>query len=555
MRVSGATLALGVAAAASVGLVQLDPWLEAGPEVTWVSTRSAARKLLPQSPGLAEAVRAVTLAPVGESRVRIVAEGDRYGVWVDDELLGPADPEAVDGLLASLRIATTLRAVAEGAALEATWRGSILIDSPPTTLEIRVGGDTADGVGVYGALPHEGDQVWVIEREVALLLEQEAEAWVLGRLLPLVASEVEGLRWDDWALARGEDGIWREIDGVSPALLANDVIDSRIDRLLGATFDPLLARDMVDRNDLQPWLRVQTRSGESTVALGGACPGREDARVAARGPGALGCLSVEVLGSWPVAEAVEPRLLPHAYERVLAVSQQRPDARSLRRDGPGWAVHEGETSVAVAEPEVYRYYAALHEARVERATEAAERWQVHSEILVQTDSTQALKLACSAGALLCRRDNGPLLRPVDPHAIELGFTAGTFARRRLVDLAAGDARAIEILPAEEGARQSVRLDLGSWTVDAPVGKDLDSEKLHTMLAAVMSARAKDWVDVPEAAPLRTLRIERTPRGGRSTLVIALYADCVARVEGHERGAALSRETCEALSADLVANAP
>jgi len=554
MRVSWTTVVLGGAAMASTAVVQIDPGGGAGPDVAWVSTRSAARKLLPRVSGPEESIDAVTLAPAGERRVRIVTRDDRPQVWVDDELLGPADAEAVDGLLASLRMATTLRAVSDDAEAGVAWRGSILVEAGQTTSEIRVGGDTADGAGVYGLLPQEGEQVWVIEHEVALLLAQEPKAWLLSRLSSISASDVVALRWNDRALARGEDDIWRETDKASPALLANDAIDARIERLFGATFEPVAGLAAFDRSDLQPWLRVRTRSEEPTIRVGGVCPGREDARVVDRGPGALGCVSADLLRPWPVGEDVEPRLLPHAYARVLGIAQERPQPRGLRRAGQGWVLVEEDDVVDVAEPEVYRYYAALHEARVERASEAEEAWRPELEIVVVTDSTRDLRLACDAGASLCRRDRGPLLRVTEPAAIEIGFSRDTFAERRLVDLAPGEARAIEILPGDEGTRQSVRLDLGVWTKDAPEGGDLDTERVDALLSAVMSARAKDWVGVPQDDPLRTLRIERAPRQGQGTLVVALYAGCVAKVEGRTRAAVVFPETCEALSADLVSSA-
>jgi hypothetical protein len=210
--------------------------------------------------------------------------------------------------------------------------------------------------------------------------------------------------------------------------------------------------------------------------------------------------------------------------------------------------------VPVAEPEVYRYYATLHEARVDRANEMDETWQPDHELLVQTDSMQTLRLACNARAQTCRRDEGPLLRVTDTAVRDMGFSVGTFAQRRLVDLAPGEARAIEILPGEQGARQSIRLDLGVWRADAPEGGETDPDRVNAVLAAVISARARNWVDAPEGAPLRTLRIERAPRQGRSAVEIVLHAGCIAQIDGRERAAVLFPETCEAMSLDLVSSA-
>jgi len=63
----------------------------------------------------------------------------------------------------------------------------------------------------------------------------------------------------------------------------------------------------------------------------------------------------------------------------------------------------------------------------------------------------------------------------------------TFAERRLMAIDPGEARALEILPGSgEGVRQSVRLDLGVWRLDAPNHPDgngaLDEVRLETLLA-------------------------------------------------------------------------
>ena len=56
---------------------------------------------------------------------------------------------------------------------------------------------------------------------------------------------------------------------------------------------------------------------------------------------------------------------------------------------------------------------------------------------------------------------------------ELAFTKETFADRRLLSFEAGEVRGLELLPGptSDRVRQSVRLDLGVWRLDAPLHDD------------------------------------------------------------------------------------
>ncbi|HEY0135756.1 MAG TPA: hypothetical protein VGB85_16845, partial [Nannocystis sp.] len=234
---------------------------------------------------------------------------------------------------------------------------------------------------------------------------------------------------------------------------------------------------------------------------------------------------------------------------------------------------EGGNLVEVAEPEVFRWYSALQASEVELTREDLDVGfaPVH-RLTIETDSGQSLTLACGAGgsvALACARDEGPPLRVLGTPP-ELAFSRETFADRRLLSFASGELRSLELLPgpASQGVRQSVRLDLGVWRLDAPAHPDgvavLDEVRLEGMLAALQGLRAEAWTPVPATAPQRTLRVERGHggTGDDGSLSVDLHlprpelpAICVGHVPGQPQAARLSESTCAALQDDLLYNDP
>lgn len=569
-RPTGVTLALAAAAAGAAALVHADPWAARPGAAPLVSTQSAARRLFPELTEDSLPRATITLRTAAHE-VRLVPGADGlHRVWAGEASLGWADVEALAGLWGSLRMATTLRAVAAGSEL-GPGRGEISIALDGVTRALRLFGTASDEAGIYGVLAHEGEAAWVVEPELGDVLAQAPETWLARRLLPVEPADAVAVVWDALELARGADGLWRVTAGGPRHLLADTAVALRLGRALAAELDPLIPRAQADAlGPLRPRLRVTDAMGHvRQVMSGGTCPERPEAVVVDRGEGLLGCVEAEALAAWPVADPdsglVEAQLAPHAYGRVLAVEQAAPAARRLRRFGGGWVIEEGGAMVEVAEPEVFRWYGALQATEVEvTAEDLAPGFTPRVRLTLETDSGQALRLACGpAGAvpLACARDDGPPLRVVGAPP-ELAFAADTFADRRLLAFGAGEVRSLELVPGAGGAgvRQSVRLDLGVWRLDAPPHPDgvgvLDEVRLEAMLAALQGARAEAWVELPAVAPERTLRVERT-RGsaGEATPTLDLYPGCVAHVPGQRHAARLAASTCAALSDDLLYNDP
>jgi len=574
---TGVTLGLVAAAVAMVALVHADPWAGAGTSAPMMSTSSAARRLFP---ALAEAdlARATIDLRSGDRSLRIAPGDDGlHRLWDGEVELGWVDGEALAGLWSSLRMATTLRAMAPGSPLGPP-RGEIAIALDGRSFGVQVFGAASDGAGLHGVLPHEDGAAWVVEQEIGEVLGQAPEAWLLRRLLPVEPGDAVAVRWDGLELARGVDGLWRVTAGAPKLLLADQAVAVRLGQGLAAEFDPLLPRaeaarfgPFVDRH------AVTDVSGHvRTILSGGPCPGLPDRVVVDRGPGLLGCVAAEALAAWPVADPdaglVEPLLLPHAYGRVLAIAQHAPHQRRLRRFGGSWVVEENGNLVEVAEPEVFRWYSALQTTEVELTREDLAGFVPKDRLTIETDSGQSLTLACGpAGsiALACARDEGPPLRMIGQPP-ELAFARETFADRRLLSFASGELRSLELLPgaSSDGVRQSVRLDLGVWRLDAPAHPDgaavLDEVRLEAVIAALQGLRAEAWTPAPTSAPARTLRIERG-RGGSGddgSLSVELHvprpelpALCVAHVPGQPQAARLSEGTCAALQDDLLYNDP
>ena len=560
-RPANLTITLAIAAAVSVVLVHADPWGEGPSPIRMVSTQSAARRLFPNLGERDVAQASVEIARADGRRIRLVPSADGpHQLFVGEVLLGFADEEAVEGLWASLRMATTLRAVPAGASIGAI-RGTLEVVVGEERLILRLADATADRAGIYGVLVHEQETPWVVESELLAILEQEPEGWISRRLLALEPGQAAALRWPERTIARGADEIWRVTAGDPRLLLSSAAVDTRLDRLLAARVDPLLPREVLRDDELAPWLTVEDREGRAhAVRVGGECPDRPELRIVDRGPGMLGCVDAGILEPWPLADRdagfVEPQLLPHAYGRVTAIELRRPTLRRLRRFGGGWLLEEGGRSVEVDEGEVYRWYEAVATTPVEIGGGPL---TVDVEIAIETDSGQGLVVTC--GGESCARDEGPSLRLGRPLGADVAFTRETFAERRLMASEPGEARALEILPGSgEGVRQSVRLDLGVWRLDAPNHPDgngaLDEVRLETLLATLGSARAEAWTEVPAEAPLRTLRVERAPARERaSELALELYPECVARVPGQPRAARLAGEVCSILAGDLLYDDP
>lgn len=575
---SASTLLLGLAAALSVALVHRDPWGDGGAVSPLVSTKSNARRLLPEIADRSPTGATIELLPAHGDPVRIVpTAAGTHEVWAAETPLGPADPEAVEGLWASLRMATTLRAVPDDAEPVHADTGRIRIVQGDAELELWLGRTAPDDVGLYGGrvrAPQGVEGTWVVEREVGDLLSQAPRAWLALRAAVVEPAELVQVTFaDGLELRRGDDGAWRsELAGRS-AMLESTAVEHRLQRLVAARLDPLFSPEAASvATDRAPWVTLGAGNGRDVpLWLGESCPGRPERVLVSRGPGLLGCLDAALTEAWPAVgrgqpgdgALVDPHLLPPAYGRVLSIAQAKPEVRTLARYGGGWRIEEvlaGQSVVSeVDESEVFRFYDAAHGAEVELAHDAPPAdAELDLDLTVRLDAGTQLRLRCigTGPATRCRRDDGPWLSPRGP-VPELAFDPSSFADRRLVELSVDDVRALEILPGpgREGARQGAHFDLGVWRLDAPLhpaGDDaLDEERLGQLLATIAGARAEAWIEVTDEVPVRTLRIDRSPRRGQDpTVVVELLEGCRVRIPGRRAGL-LSEGTCASLSGDLL----
>jgi hypothetical protein len=561
------TWVLVAAATLAVALVHFDPWRRDAVGPGFVSSKSAAVRLLPELPEGVPTDLQLTIGKGGTASTRIDALPEAPGPWVweDGELVGPADPDALDGLWSSLRAATSLRAAASQTDAGLGEGGRITIAFGDTRIELLVGRATPDGVGLYGALAGSEDELWVIERELGDIAAQRAEAWVARR--PWVADprEVVAIAQGRATIERGLDGIWRARDEHGTAMLSGPAVEARLGRLLSARMEPWSDRH-AKKGDA-PWVRLTTgEGGSATLWLAGACDGVPGRVVVDRGLGRPGCIDARIAEPWPLPlgehatmDWLEPRLAPHEYGRVLAIEQLGPTRSRLRREGGGWVIErhvDGRDEVtSVREPEVFRWYEALHEARLDR-TRSLPAIAASVELRIETDSTVMLRLRCARAdeGLRCARDDEPFFAVTLP--IELAFTADTFTDRQLATLPPGNARALEIA-GPKAVRQSVHLDLGVWRLDAPAHPEgdavLDEERIESLLATISGARAQSWTTLPSGDPERTIRVEQVAGEG-SAIVVALWDGCIARVD-EGPAAQLDDATCRALGSDLLGDAP
>ena len=573
MKLEPATLILAAAAVASTALVALEPF--SGPaDGGFVSTTSAARRLFPElAAGGAQGVQ-VTLEPTDGASVQLRPGPDGYELWVDGLPAGPVDPDALEGLLSSLRMATSLRAVAEDTDVGPAVRGSISVAWDDQVRELEVGGATPDDVGLYGTLVEKGrePQAWVIEPELAALLDQRPGAWLARRAAVVDARQVERVDFGEGAIERGPDGLWRSIvQGRAVAILDTEAVEIRLDRMLSTRLDPLLAEGV--QASPQRWVGIgATGDRRFELSLAGPCPGDDSRVVLVRGPGWPGCIDSAVTRPWPLDPTtadsagqglVEPRLLPHPYGRVLRIDVTQPESASMRQQLGDWVIETpsgtGSTIVEVERGPVYEWYTSLHEAEVELDPSPAPL-RADVDLRVVTDSTVQLRLRCELGQeVRCQRDEGPILRVLDPLP-SLRLEPETFTPRKLLEVAVEDVRAVELLPGPAGdsVRQAAHFDLGVWRLDAPRHPDgdaaLNETALEGLLATVSSLRAESFERPPASAPQRTIRVEMTPRRGQAAqAAIELHPGCVAVVD--DKAATLSEAACTRLQGDLLHDDP
>jgi hypothetical protein len=544
----------------------------------FVSTRSSARRVFPTLPDVTVETATITLARAGGSVVSLEPSPDGHALWVDGALVGPADPRAVEGLWASLRMATTLRAVSDGSAVGADSLGAISIEVGGELRTLRVGGRTSDDAGRYAEIENpdfdpEGPttQTWVVEGEMADILDQAPEAWLSRRAVQVEPGQVVSLALPEGEMRRGEDGRWRSTVGETTALLSSDAVEARLGRLVGARLSPLLPEGAP--RDAEPWVQVTgTGARRWTLSLAGPCPDGSARTVLSRGEGWPGCIDAAVTAGWPLpglgaegsSTLVEPHLSPYGYGRILRVEQRLPSRHALAREVGDWRMSTGEGDRLVDGPDVFAWYETVQKAEVQLAPSDSTEpvWAVDVEFI--TDSTQRMRLRCGPRGpdRLCRRDDGPLLqmRTTD---VAVATDVRTFADRDLLRFAVDDVRALEIT-AEATPRQSVHFDLGVWRLDAPSHPESDAALsdvlLQEVLGAAAAVRVRSWLPRPAAEPRRRLRVEQTPEAGRDTvLVLELWDDpedptgCIGAVG--EQAGRLSESTCRRLGQDLLHTDP
>lgn len=566
------TVVLAIAAVAAVALVHRDPWQRASPAAIYVTNHGASMRLVPELvEGVPTDLELELVAPGGVvTRIAPAEAHTGHWVWDDGASIGPADPDALDGLWSSLRGATSLRAAEAGTDAGLGEGGRIRVRAGAHAFELLLGRRTADGVGIYGAVEQgTGDaSLWVVERQLGDLAAQKAEAWVARRPLLVDVAEVVRIAFADATLERGPDRLWRATVGDRRTLLSTTAVEARLGRLLSARLDPWHAPWVDADTPDAPWIRLQTERGEGhALWTDRRCAGE---RVAVdRGAGLAGCIDARLVEPWPLPGRegagqawIEPRLLPHDYGRVLRVEQRAPNPMTLRRDGGDWVIERRvagvEELVTVGESEVFRWYEALRSARMQTDAPVDLVGDV-VDLVVTTDTTAQVRLRCGTAAgqtPACARDDQPAY-PVELE-VELGFLPETFADRQLVTMSAGEARAIEIVgPAV--VRQGAHLDLGVWRLDAPAHPEgdaaLDEQRVEAVLSTVAGLRAQQWTGRPSGAADRSVRIERVPAQGRAgAVVVELWPDCVVSVDGGP-AARVAAGACRSLAGDLLIDAP
>jgi hypothetical protein len=593
-RLRGGTWVALVLGVIAVGLAARDRAASQRASAPIMSSETGQRRVFPNLGDYAASAATIELQRVGGPTVRIVPDAEGHLVTADGVVLGPADPSAVDGVWSSLRMATTLRAAEDESSLGDG--GHVRVSLPDIAWTLSLGAASPDGVGVYGRLDGVEGGAWIVERELAWLIEQDPFTWVSKRLLDVEPAAVTSIAWGDaLALARGDDGFWRANLGGGRELLNTATVERRLARIFSTRLEPFVARGTADSGEFRPWLVIGFPDGRTrTLVHGGPCPGAPELVLVDRGPGELGCVPSSLVDPWPVANPdaalVETRLVPWAYGRIVAIDLEEGPAqtaptRGLARRGGGWIMQEEGRDRDAAEAEVYRWVSAIGELEIALEEPPFTELPVEYTVVFASDSGSKLRVQCGRvdGALWCARDGAPPRRILGERGELLRFSAEQFQDRAMLVFSSDDVRAVELLPGDHGpvteppdtwtgVRQAARLDLGVWRLDAPDHPDgdaaLDDVRAAALVATLASLRSETWVEGSiDPRVIRTIHVDlaagarvggsatsegETPRerGGAAALDVVLHPGCVVSIEGL-RAATIDAATCEDLSSDLL----
>lgn len=520
----------------------------------------------------------IELQGVGDATIKLVpADKGGHNVFSGAELLGAADDEGVEGAWASLRMATALRSVAAGLDLETGSRGVIRISDPGGSMTLELGRAAPEGSGVYARRDLPDAESWVVENELAWLVDHAATDWLRVALSARGPRDAVRLLWSKGPhLVRGEDGLWRmQRDDGTTTLLSSDAVDLRLSRLLRAPVRHFVARDTIAPRTLVPWLSVSLSDGSNLhLTVGGDCPADVRLRILDRGDGGrLTCIDPEHFAAWPLtgprSAMYETQLFPHRYADVIAVKQSHPRSSMLMRRYGSWQLGEGrvpQTWSNVSEAEVYRWYRELRSIELGPPRARAPRLPpalVSVQWELTTSSGRALEIACGEvdGVFSCARDGGWPAPVVGGQPTVMALDPVTFADRQMLRLAAGTVVGVEIRDGGRGltVRQSARSELGVWSLDHPHHPDgdgaLDETRLEELIAALSGLRAEAWLAEPSEKAQRIIELQVKPAGGGATrVVVGLHDECVVVVNAG-RAARIPPADCRTLTQDLLFNDP
>ena len=580
-----ATLIWCLLAMLSVVLVLSDPLANRERSGEFVSIRADQRRVFPGLGDFALSEASIEIQPARGSVVRIVATPEGHQVVSGDDVLGPADTGALEGLWSALRMATTMRGAGDTSGIRAGVGGSLRVRVSGEVFTIEFGdalpGDSGRYANIVAGRESEG---WVVEPDFIWPVEEAPESWISRGLVQLEVEEVMSITWAEaLRLQRGADQLWRVTDGGTPAILSSDAIQARLERMLGTALDPIIARSELKDPAWSPWLLLGVGEQQETLgfSLGGPCPGEEEtARLVDRGPGVVGCIPTSLIEPWRVEDPsegfLESQLVPVDYGRVLRFRQQSPKDLVLERASGGWGLRtsaEDMASVPVSEGEVYRWFSRLRSSRITPLPEeSAAKVRSDYQIVIEGDRGVNYRLDCGRvdeGGLACRRDGGPLHLVVGATTGLLVFDRTTFEDKTLVDIRPMDVRELELDVARTGdgvakngggVRTSARNDLGAWRLDAPEHPDLDAALDHVRLEQILTTlsllRASEWVegDSLDVERVITVGVAGSGTEAPSNLQIVLGRGCRCQVDGG-RVAVLDPRTCAALRGEILYDDP
>jgi hypothetical protein len=450
------------------------------------------------------------------------------GTWhLTAPVTGPADPDAIDGILRSCEALSARRTI-EG--ISEADRRQLGLDAPRMVLTLRVadetqvvhlGADDPEAGGTYVEVVGSG-RVHLVGRDFFEALDHDTDHFRSKELFEdLVPRDVQRLIWrlgdvetrlerrgDRWVATAPFEG-WARRSTVNA--LIDALVDARVSRFVREGSDALLEPR---RASLEVGLRRRgggdgDREHVAHVVVGAPCPGGDAGSpetLAVRvDEGAVVCVAREALGPLldTAASVRETRLLVASEDQIERLELGVGASLTLRREDGEWTMAEGGRERPADDEAVAEYLRALRAQDAESfepatpenlAARGLERPRGRV-VARRSDGDEREEIVVgmvdTVGVWVRRGDEPVIARYVGQADALLSPDALRFRSRVLVGREPDDVLRLSIT--RGGVEEVLSTDNGAWRIEAPLALPADRVATRDLVRALATLRAVRWI--------------------------------------------------------------